>query len=669
MQDRGAGQNSIVIRGLSSDPQADLGTAGVYFGEVPLSGLGSASSAGSAGNVDIKLVDIDRVEVLRGPQGTLYGSDSMAGTVRVIPVAPNLEKVEGKLSARYSQTGNEGGDNTMIQAVLNLPLIENQLAVRGVAYRFENGGYINNVAVSQPVASHAATQNFGGVARDRDDVGNDRYTGFRLTTQWRPIDELDITLGYTQQEIEQDGSSEIDLELAGDYEQRRINTGLEGNSYELIESDVDITNLVVNYSLAWGTVSSSSSWVNYNSIIEEDKTYFSDFLAQFFGPSFAGQPFHLDAKKEIDVFVEELRLSSDLEGNLQFVLGLYYEDKEESSAGPFTWSGDIAQNPGDQSNNTVSRTIEQQAFFGELSYAITDQFTAVLGGRYFDYKRDSSSQFTFLGFPNPVSPTNTDENGQTYKVNLSYTPNDDILLYGQWAEGFRLGRGLASNTNCAAQNIDSPSKLESDTSENIELGFKASLADNRLTFNASVYSIDWEGIPVLDDRGGNCRFFVNAGKAKSEGVELEFQGRLNESLQVDMSMSYGESILVGDSSVGEDGDNLPGSADFNASLGVQYDFMVGSYDSFARVDYSYIGEYYNSVNEGEIGSQPAGGFGQFNLKGGVVFDRVAIDVFVNNLNNDDGLTWVETVASSSGGGNRAYRIRPRTIGLNLQYQF
>ena len=113
MQDRGAGVNSVVIRGISSNPQDGESAAGVYFGETSLTELRTGSLGGTAGNGDVKLVDIERIEVLRGPQGTLYGVGSMSGTVRVIPASPNLEVVEGRLAARYSQTGEEGGDNTM----------------------------------------------------------------------------------------------------------------------------------------------------------------------------------------------------------------------------------------------------------------------------------------------------------------------------------------------------------------------------------------------------------------------------------------------------------------------------------------------------------------------------------------------------------------------------
>ena len=660
MQDRGAGQNSIVIRGLSADPQGSTSTTGTYLGEVPLTGLGTSSALLGAGNGDIKLVDVERIEVLRGPQGTLYGADSMGGVVRVLPAAPQLSEIEGKVSARYSQTGEAGDDNTMLQGMINVPLIEDELAMRVVAYQFDNSGYINNVASSQPFPASAAAEANGGVVRDRDDVGNSEYTGFRITTLWQPTEDLDITLMHLQQDIEQDGTPEVNLNAAGDYQQNRVNTGPEGSDYEFLENEVDITNLVINYDLDWGTITSSTSKLDYSASLD------SDFSQLFF------DAYYFNGNTETDNFIQEIRLSSSLEGKFQFVAGLYYEDRDSSINNASVWGG-TATSPG--SSGAIAfplietTTTTQKAFFGELSYAITDQLTATLGGRHFDYEIEGLTSFN--GAPTAPIPS-ASETGQTYKAGLAYTPNEDMLIYGQWAEGFRPGKGIPPISACASLNIDTPSQLDSDTTENYELGFKSSWADNRVVINAALYRINWDGIPVSVNLGNSgtisCVAPLNAGKAVSEGVEIELQARLTDSLQVDFSTSYGESTLSGDSSVGNDGDNLPGSSDFNATLGIQYDFSLANNESFARIDYAYISEYFNSVGSG-TGQTSAGGFGQLNLKVGTQFDQISADIFVDNLTNNDGLTWVETLFNTVTSIQRANQIRPRTIGLNLTYQF
>ena len=567
------------------------------------------------------------------------------------------------IASRVSQTGEEGGDNTMVQAVLNIPLIEDKLAIRGVAYRFDNSGYINNVPLTQSSPRISSSILDGGVATNRDDIGNDQYTGFRLTALWQPMDALDITLGYLHQEIEQDGRPEVNLLLSGDYEQRSLNTGVEGISSESLNNEIGITNLVVNYDLGWGDITSSSSWVNYDTDLSAD-------VGQF-----TGGPYYESNSSDTDSITEELRLSSRLDGPVQFVAGIYYEKSEQGWDVDWLWSGDISLDPGVPFvTRDIFDVLKQKAFFGEISYAFSDQLTATFGGRSFDFDRENLGSGTFLTtqqFEDRLIEGGS--TGQNYKANISYTPDEDTLVYGQWAEGFRLGITQPQPPNCSALStpITAPSVVEPDTTENFELGLKSSMANNRITLNAAIYRIDWEGIPVVINPEGNCFYTDNAGKAESEGIELEIQARLTDSFLWDLSASYVESTLSEDAPnlgpAAVEGANLPGSADYNISLGLQYDFSLASRESFTRVDYTYIGEYFNSF--AETGAA-AGGFGQLNLKAGITFDQLTLDFFINNLTNQDGLTWVETISNSRDSeAIRAYRVRPRTVGFNLGYHF
>ncbi|HAB37663.1 MAG TPA: hypothetical protein DCE52_06650 [Rhodobacteraceae bacterium] len=670
-QDRGAGQNSIVIRGLSTGPQVNSSTSSFYFGETPLSGLGSASQTGQTGNGDIKLVDVERVEVLRGPQGTLYGSGAMGGTVRVLPNAPSLEQVEGKISTRYSQTGKAGGDNTMVQGVINIPIIEDTLAVRAVAYQFDNSGYIDNVAASRPTPRiTTAVNDFGAVAENKDDRGNDQYTGFRLSALWKPTDALDITLTHLQQDIDQDGMPEVDLGL-GDYQQRRINIGTTRDRDEYLEAEIDVTNLVINYDLGWGSITNTASSVNYDAVSGAELAF----------GWLGGTPFFYDNVLSVDTFSEELRLASAFDGDVQFVAGLYYEDSEREWHTFWDWAGEPSALPSLPVTPAQVRPFsklddiiptKQKAFFGEVTYNITDQYSVVVGGRYFDYEREKDSTlFTKLFTATPAGAflwenrvEVIEETGQNYKVGLNYTPNEDALFYAQWAEGFRLGSGQAKSTGCIVANIDVTS-IKSDSTENFEMGAKLAFADNRVTLNTAIYQVNWDDIPVFINKDG-CLRTENAGKAKSQGVEVELQAQWLENLRVDMSMSYTEAKLEESSPIGDKGDPLPGSSDFNFSTGIQYDFTLASYDSFVRIDYSYISEYHSDLAET---SETSGGFGQANSSLGINVEQWAVSLFANNLTNENGLTWVETNNALQSDTNSAYRIRPRTIGLNLSYEF
>ena len=664
MQDRGAGQNTVIIRGIAAaDTQGvDASTAAIYFGETPITDLGSVSVSDASGNADIKLVDIQRIEVLRGPQGTLYGSGSMGGTVRTIPNPPNLSEVEGKVAVRYSQTGEAGGTNTMQQGVLNIPLVEDTLAIRGVAYRFDNSGYIDNVAASQSdfLADGIA---MGGQARDRGDVGSEEYTGFRLSTLWQASDDLSVMLAHTQQEIDQDGIPEVNLDLPQKFQQVRLDVGLQGDQRgEFLKNEIDITNLVLEYDLGWGSLLSSTSWIDYNTSSATD-------LSQAFGAAIFSP-----TKLESDILIEELRFVSQFEGPWQILAGLYYEDNSSKSMGAYAWSGNPGDNIGLDTEYDFDEETVQKAFFAELSYQFSEEWEATLGVRRFDYdlQRDDTSSGAFA---EPPSNVEFDDDGDTFKANLTYKPSEDTLVYGQWAEGYRRGRPVYIPSLCLDPSTGRLNDLdllpqegvESDSLENFEIGFKTSLNDNRVTLNAAVYRVNWDGIPISLFEPSCGQFFgFNAGSSTSEGFELEVQAKLTPDLNMGFSASYGEATLSEDApNLGDKGDNLPGSADVNASINVEYNFTLAGMAAFVYSDYSYVHEYYHTVDESGVAS---GGYTLLNLKAGVTLSSFNIDLYVNNLTNVDDLTWVESTFPDFG-MNRAYRLRPRTVGLNIGYQF
>ncbi len=692
VQDRGAGQNSIVIRGVAASPQTETEAVGTYFGEFPLGGARGASGSGAASSADLKLVDIGRIEVLRGPQGTLYGSGSMGGTVRVMPKAPNLESLEGQIATRMSQTGGPGGTNTMVQGVLNLPLIEDTLAIRAVAYKYNNSGYIESVTASsdQIDAGVAAAVAQGGVAREDDEVAGDDYLGYRISALWQASENLDITLSHIRQDIDQDGFPEVNLNLPGKFQQARIHVGQNGLITENLSQEFEATNLVINYDAGWGTFTSSTAAIQADTAAPEDVSFVL-FI-----------PVEQVVKNKIDHFVQELRFSSDFDGPFQVLAGMYIEDIDTDMDSALNWTGN---DPAAEANVLAAwplpadappgfawsdwtapigliETTEQKAFFAEFAWEFTDQLALTVGGRHFDYEQKSE---LITGAQNVFSQnylelrnaTGGEEKGQNYKVNLTFTPSEDVLLYGQWSEGFRIGTTQFRPQNPQCYNDDGllvlvdgstlefSSTVKPDNLESFEFGFKTSLAENRVTLNGAIYRINWEGIPVAVLGVCGTGVTINAGKSTAEGIELESKIHLADDWRLDLSASYGTSTLAEQSSIGNSGDDLPGSADFNMSAGLEYDFTLAGHDAFARLDYSYQSEYYNNTRK--VG-EAAGGYGLVNVKSGVRIGKIDIDLFVHNLLDEDGFTWVETVWSTLG-SPRAYRQRPRTAGVNLAYHF
>ncbi len=649
--DRGVGRNSVIIRGITADPTFGDPTSGVYFGDTPVTGLSFFG-----GNADIKLVDMERVEVLRGPQGTLYGSSSLAGTVRNIPAQPDIENMSGKLKLGLSNTAKEGGTNTSVVGTINLPLIEGRLALRASAYSFSNSGYIKNVAGTDSVLLTKAT-NFGSpeLAVNESDIGHNDYVGGRVQLRWEPSDSLSLSLTHLTQDLEQDGLPEIELQF-DTYEQSRLQlSDLLPRSNEGLIDNIDLTNLVLNYDMGWASIISSSSW-------------FKEESARYVGLTvFTPWPYSQLGERDVDMFAEEIRLVSQLDGSLNFVVGLYYEDIENNLMAENLYVGTQLLHPVDPSADrtlfelAVNTDVEQKALFGEVTYELTESFAVTLGARFFEYDKKE----------NELSSDKSDHSG---KLNLAYTPTDDLLLYAQWSEGFRLGKpqapqdpsicdidgdGLIDGTSLS---IDTDS-TEPDTLESFEIGTKYTGLDGRLAMSGSIYQNDWQGLPVLVLGAGVCQSFANAGEAETKGVEFEANLLMTDEIRVNLGLSYSEAELTDDveSLNAVSGDRLPGSPRFNGNIGMEYSFDINGYESFIRADYDWRGGFYSDLQEA---TPETGDYGLLNLKLGVQMHSLFLELYAKNVTGEDELSYWNTAFFGVGS-----RLQPRTFGANLTYDF
>jgi len=664
--DMGAGRNNIIVRGVSSDPEVEgrfLGqTVGIYLSDIPLSGL-----AFDGGSSDIKMIDIERVEVLRGPQGTLYGDGSLGGTVRNIPIAPDLEDLNGDLKFGYSATSGNGGGNSSVEAVINIPIVDNQFAVRIVGYQINNSGYVKNVAASNVGFSDAAaTWGVTDLILDQNDVGNDEYTGGRIMALWKPVDQFEATLTHLSQDIEQDGFPEVQLQAGlGKFEQTRRQLGaIVGGGNERLIDDIEITNLTLDYDFGWASLLSSSSWIDESSLHVRD-------IGSFFGEV----PLPQRREGSTEAFTEEVRITSQLDGPFQFLAGLYYQNVEKSFSSPTYYGGNPAINPfGVEKifDQIELIDLDQKALFGEVSFSVSEQIKITAGLRSFTY--DRKNNLTLLG-ATPVD-LKKDESGSTYKFNVTYTPNDDTLLYAQWSEGFRLGKPLAPASAFLCDTNDdgvidgtaipvSGNTLNSDLLESFEIGSKLTMAEGRLTLNTTFYRNNWTEFPITTLLACGYSHTQNAGDARTQGVELESDWAVNENTRVYFGASYVDAELAEDApGLGVKGDRLAGSPKYNISAGLQYEFDAGAHKGFVRGDFVYVGGFFNNLQQ--IGTE-AGNYSQLNVKAGIDFDQFSVEIFGNNLTNSDELTWVGTVFS--GADERAYRLKPRTFGLNVGYHF
>jgi iron complex outermembrane receptor protein len=659
--DRGVANNSIVIRGLTADAQnyTDMGgTVGIYLGDIPLAGL-----AVSGNNADIKLIDMERVEVVRGPQGTLYGDGALGGAVRNIPAAPNLAHFGGTVQVGYSETGQEGGANREIQGVMNFPIVANQLALRAVGYRYSNSGYIKNSAASNTAfANNARALGFGALVKDQDDIGNSLYEGGRVTALWQPTEKFRASTMFLSQNLEQNGLPEVQLGL-GTYEQTRlqISEAYRGGG-ERLRDKISIANLELEYDLGWSRLFSSTSYIEETGLLVRD-----------IGTNFGNIPTPQSVDLTSRATIEEVRLTSQLSGPFQFLTGFYYNDTTKRR---YSDAFKLTTPPTTVDHRFRVASATQRALFGEASYAITEHFKATLGARAFNYDQEFVTTSLITPVPTVRTLENKNNSGETYKLNATYQPSRDALFYTQWAQGFRLGSPIAGPpaSVCDIHNtglIDGTTlssrdrHLDPDRLDSYEAGTKLTLLHRRLTVNAAVYRNDWSGIPVVVLVPCGFGQFVNAGKAKTQGVEVEGTLHVLDALSVTLGASYVDAELTKDApGVGLKGNRLPGSPRYNVNSAVQYGFALGDVPAFVRADYLRTGGFYNNL--ASTGTEIAN-YGLLNLRSGVTFGPAAFELFVNNVTNEDALTWLDSVFARFDA--RASRLRPRTVGMTVRYQF
>jgi iron complex outermembrane recepter protein len=682
--DNGAVSNAIVIRGISTSPQFEnsaLGsgpTVATYFDETPITG---AAGLG-AGGIDVRPVDMERIEVLRGPQGTTFGSSSLGGALRMLPAKPQLHDFSARLAASYSGTSGEGSDNSMMQGVVNVPIVIDQLALRAVGYRYEESGFYRNVAGSDPAtltraASAGLTDFVSGYVRD--DVGRMTSTGGRFAALWKPVDELNVSLSYLTQTIEQDGAPEATL---GNYEQAYApiapQARVDGERGDFAETEMELASLVVGYELPWAAITAVTSRIESGSRYARDLGVQLPFTASTALPS------------DFDSFSSEVRLASRLDGRLQFLGGVFYEDVDERMVQTYHWPGAPAPSPVFVSNPMAlidrTRQFDQRALFGEVSYEVTERLTATLGARYFEYDKDESvlQEGGLVGVPlgsGTVQTLRSAEDGSTFKANLTYEPADDALIYLAWSEGFRLGRpssGLSAFGSICDQNsdgvidgssvtIESTKTIASDFLENYELGGKFELLDGRMLVDAAIYHIEWDGLPVRTVAPSCNRGYVaNVGAATSQGAELHGTWSVMSGLKIDFGGGYTNAELSEDAPglPAFAGDRLPGSPRVSANLAAQYEFDAGPYRAFVRADSFYVGSFFGDVQGTPL--TRAGDYVKVDARAGIGIRNASIELFVRNLTNEDAFTWR---GLSNGSSFFGYRLRPRTAGIQVSYSF
>ncbi|HEX7113668.1 MAG TPA: TonB-dependent receptor [Steroidobacter sp.] len=637
--DDGPGRSQLFIRGVSTGGDVDTGkesTVGVYIDETPV-------TEGSS-QPDLRLYDIDRVEVLRGPQGTLYGSGSLGGTVRILTNQPSFIRTEAHVEIEGSST-KSGGLNGATNAWLNLP-VSDRAALRAVAYGIRNSGFLDNSETGE------------------SDINDESTHGGRLAFRVQPTEAVNIVLTGMHQRSDSGAYNRH----SGDYP-RLV---LDQREPEPFEDRFSLANLKVEADLGFAALSLSSSYFDRQRDFENDIDYFIE--AQTGVPR-GRSALEYGARSK----AQELRLTSQGEGALQWLIGAFHVDRDEQFGQTIHFRG--VPTPGSSSEflffAATDGGIEQLAGFGEVSYAFFGKLTATAGLRVSKVDRDVAAFRDGLAFGGvgQLQSGSFSETSRTPKFNLSYKIDGRKLIYVQAAEGFRIGGvnpGLPPCPTCLA---DLGASFSSDSLWSYEVGWRSELLQETLTFNASAFWIDWEDIQLNVNREDGFNGFTNAGKARSRGVEMEINARASDHVRVGGQVTYTDAELTslnrGLEQIATIGAQLPQVPRWSAAANAEWATAVGANGRlYVRGDVQYQGSRINMLGANTVRLDD---YIVSNLRIGFDYGRWGAALFVNNLTDERAQLDRNIVSGVRDGApitlDRYTINTPMTFGISLSARY
>ena len=650
------GTSHVVIRGVATNSGnvQGQGTTAYYVNEVPMTEPGWTIVI-----PDVDAFDVERVEILRGPQGSLFGSASMGGALNYISKLADPEAFDARIETTLSQTRNADLGYTG-KAMINAPLSEDRFAVRGVITYRNEPGYLDNVGTGEDGSSDIAT------------------LGGRLSAVWTPNETTRLSWLSLYQKTDADDEPYRNPDV-GDLKR---NTALA----EPNETDVQIHSLRLDQDFALGTFTALAAYQ------KKQQDYLFDFtpIRVLYNADLGlnlTSPLYILSGGDSDGESIELRYASKQDGRFEWLLGgMYFKSDKflyeaigaQGAAAEFDASplfgpgtGDVIAPNGEIFNAFYTDVLgKETALFGEATFKFTSALSLTVGGRLYKNEVESAStQVGFSTFPGDpiVSPSSDEDDGFSPKVALKYAPREDLMMYAGYSEGFRFG---SPNTQGLSA-FPIPAGSTSDSLKNYELGVRTELAGGTMRLDATLFYIDWNDIQLRLQTPDFFNYAANGGSAQIKGVEtawiwapaprLEWQatvtymeGRLSEPLSI---------LFVGEA---PEGAPLPGSSDWTISSTLDYRFGSDTAPHLL-LSYRHQSEGISDLNSAVPGATPneQGDFHLFDLRLRKQFGATTLALFGTNLTDERGVT--RTLPEVNGLSQGL--VRPRTFGVTLGIQF
>lgn len=625
----GPGNEFIQIRGASSALGAP--TVGTYYDELSI-GLDQQASA-----LDMPVIDMERVEVLRGPQATLYGDGSMGGTIRYIPVRPDLDDVEGSVFAELSDL-TDGGTGYRVEGVMNIPLVTDRLAVRFAGGHERLAGFIDNPTLGT-----------------RDTNRTDVLT-LRGSLRGALTERLTLDVSAQLRDVDQDGL---------DFGRNRVTAAAVQSSQRLRQRLVQVT-LANEFDGA--TLSVIGGYIRaQGDIIYDVSPFFVPALTApppfgfGFPPGFITQV-GLPGSQLTEQYSAEVRLQSNGDGPFRWLVGGEYRDLEgQQIVGSTTAPGTL---PFAIVASDVARTGETKSVYGEVAYDVVDALTVTAGVRYFRNRRTQDSESTSFGFTTLDSNTGTFDTLNP-RFNITYRLSEDSMVYGNIAKGFRSG-GF-NLTSAGGGVVTIPPTFEPDSIWTYEIGSKQSVFDRLLDFDIAVYYSDWTDVQSPSFAPGSPLTIVtNSGKVQGWGVDFGVSARLVAGLTLAATYSWNNLEFQNDTADKLRGDPVDNAVQETWSASVDYRTSLSdSLDGFLRADYQHAGRAQITLRNfgNQIVDRPSRDL--VNLRAGVNFNNFELALFANNVFDED----APNIIGPFGVIAENLEQRPRQIGISGRYSF
>ncbi|MFT4053481.1 MAG: TonB-dependent receptor [Novosphingobium sp.] len=650
----GTGNKTVVIRGLAA--QTGAAQVGIYLDEALLPAQGNASVAQGTP----ELFDIARVEVLRGPQGTLYGAGAQSGTVRYITNEPDLQQMKGAFSTEAGVRSSNGGGKYQVNAMANLPVVEDVLGLRVAGFARHTDGFVSIPSLN------------------RDHSDKEDTIGARAQMLFKPAPDTKITASLNYQKIDMADMSRV---LAT--QNIRTNPVLEPFVDKML-----IASAVAEQGIGFGTVTATYSHIDRRNSYNFDQSQFlpapnrDTYLPDQFD-SYDLNYGVMQQEGHMRSDVGELRFASDFNFPLQVTGGLFY-NKMRMVADVFgsyvdpTTGLPYAQLPTWYQTHATSRTTNKAAFVnGNLE--ITDSLKLEAGIRFFKLGRTTRTYVANSYFDDTVGwgdPSGAKSNGNVKKAQLTYNVTDDIMTYVVFSEGFREG-----GANTVFPGASYPADYTPDFVKNYEFGFKTQLFDRQLTLNGALYHMQWTDIQVQQrDVTGAYTYTSNAGKANLDGVELEatirpaaipgFTLGLNGRYSV-QKLAEDNPLVTGlnpNPYAGMKGQAIPYSNKLGGAVSVDQDFDVGTLPAYIHADATYTGKGYTAFDPSDPYRRRIGDYAIVNARIGVTGAGWTASLYGKNLTNVRGITtW--RVEALAGLADRVFIVDRREIGAAVSFEF